>query len=163
MTVIEHNLQQLQLLSTVLLQLQPEHYRCIKDWPGQPSVGKHVRHVLDHYQQLRLAVASGRLDYRLRLRDEGAETDQAKALFWIGQLKPWLASLNAADLDSQLTYQFAEGQTYTSVERELDFVASHSVHHLALIHAMLEQWDYAWPDSAGVHSSTQEYQQQCAP
>ncbi len=163
MTVIEHNLQQLQFLSAILLQLHPEHYRQIKDWPGQPSVGKHVRHILDHYQQLRLAAGSKILDYRLRLRDQGIEADKVKASHWITELKQWLGSLKAADLDSQLSYQFAEGLTYTSLQRELDFVASHSVHHLALIHALLEQWDYAWPDSAGVHSSTVEYQKRCAP
>lgn len=163
MRIIEQNLQQLQLLSTLLLQVQAEHYCQVKPWPGQPSVGKHIRHVLDHYQQLRLAADSKQLDYRLRLRDEGVATEPAKALAWIARLTTWLQSLKAADLDGQLSYQFAEGQTYTSLQRELDFVASHSVHHLALIHALLEQWDYPWPDSAGVHSSTVEYQKRCAP
>jgi hypothetical protein len=163
MTVIEHNLQQLDLLASILRQLQPAHYQQTKDWPGQPSVGKHVRHVLDHYQQLRLAIDSGLLDYRLRMRDEETEKDQVKALFWISQLKQWLGSLSAAELDNQLTYQFSESRTYTSVERELDFVASHCVHHLALIHASVEPWGYPWPEVAGVHNSTVKQHKKCAP
>lgn len=163
MKVVEHNLQQLQLLSTLLLQVEPEHYCQIKPWPGQPSVGKHIRHVLDHYQQLQLASHSKHLDYRLRSRDKDVENEPAKALYLIAHLTSWLRNLKTTDLDSTLSYQPAEGVTYTSLQRELDFVASHSVHHLALIHALLEQWDYAWPDSAGVHSSTVEYQKRCAP
>lgn len=163
MTVIEQNLQQLDVLNTILQQVKPEHYLQEKNWPGQPSVGKHVRHVLDHYQQLWLASDSKRLDYRLRLRDKGAQTDPAKAMHWIERLRSWLQCLENADLECSINYQFAEGQTFTSLHRELDFVASHCVHHLALIHAILEPWDYAWPDHAGVHSSTLEYQKRCAP
>jgi len=163
MTPIEQNLHQLDLLSLIVQQVQPEHYCQIKDWPGQPSVGKHVRHVLDHYQQLQLAADSKQLDYRLRMRDQGAQSDPLKAQHWIERLQSWLHTIQADELDKQLNYQFAEGNTYTSLQRELDFVASHAVHHLALIHALMEPLGYDWPMEAGVHSSTQEYQQQCAP
>lgn len=163
MTVIEQNLHQLDLLRLILRQVQPEHYRQVKDWPGEPSVGKHIRHVLDHYQQLWLASDSHQLDYRLRLRDEGAQSDPRKALHWIERLQTWLQCLEADELDARLSYQFAEGTTYTSLQRELDFVASHAVHHLALIHALLEPWGYSWPAEAGVHSSTREYHKRCAP
>ncbi|MCC5853390.1 MAG: DinB family protein [Alkalimonas sp.] len=163
MSILEQNLHQLDLLSIIVRQVQPVHYQQTKDWPGEPSVGKHIRHVLDHYQQLWLASSSQQLDYRLRLRDEGAQSDPQKALHWIECLQSWLQCLEADELDVQLIYQFAEGKTFTSLQRELDFVASHAVHHLALIHAMLEPWGYDWPEEAGVHSSTREYQKRCAP
>lgn len=162
MQIIEQNRRQLDLLKSILIQVTKEHYQQKKAWPGQPSVGKHVRHVLDHYQQLWLATESGRLDYRLRLRDEGAQTNPAIALQWIERLETWLQCLEHADLEYQLHYLFAEGETYSSLHRELDFVASHCVHHLALIHALLDACGYSLPQAAGIHSSTQEYHRRCA-
>ncbi|MFU8784659.1 DinB family protein [Aliidiomarina sp.] len=162
MTVITHNLQQLDVLNTIVQLVKPEHYSQELNWPGTPSVGKHTRHVLGHYQQLRLAFENKQLDYRSRVRDEDIETQPARAIQWIEGIRSWLQSLHRADIECTIQYQFSEGKTFTSLHRELDFVASHCVHHLALIHSILEKWDYKWPENAGVHSSTVEYQKQCA-
>lgn len=163
MTVIEQNLRQLNLLKMILHRVQTEHYLQIKNWPGKPSVGRHVRHILDHYEQLKIALKSKHLDYRNRSRDISSEINISHAIKWIENLDIWLQGLGISELDMQLTYQFAEGKTYSSLKRELDFIASHTVHHLALIHVMLEPFDYEWPEEVGVHSSTQEHYKRCAP
>ncbi|MCH8536998.1 MAG: DinB family protein [Alkalimonas sp.] len=163
MNVIAQNLQQLGYLRSILQLVSLEHYQHCLAWPGEPSIGKHSRHVLDHYQQLWLASESKQLDYRLRLRDLGAQTEPSIALQWIDRLETWLHCLELSELDRQLQYQFDGGATYTSLQRELDFVCSHTVHHLALINGILLQLDYPMQPHLGLHSSTLEYLQQCAP
>lgn len=154
MNLIEHNQAQLAFIQTILNQVSQDHYRTIQPWPGQPSIGKHVRHVLDHYTQLQAAYACGALDYRQRSRETHIQEQPLAAAARVSGHIQWLGSLNECQLHRQLRYTCDGADTHTTLLRELDFVASHATHHLTAIHTIMHPLGYAWPTDAGVHPAT---------
>lgn len=161
-TLAENRLQ-LAFLDTILQQVNVVDYQQEFPLAGAPSIGKHIRHVLGHYTQLQQAVSLGEVDYRQRQRDRLVETNPLAALGLLQQQLDWLDSLAQQIISPNLRYKCAEGEGTTSLLRELDFVASHTVHHLALLKILLHQLGYNLPDTAGVHSSTLAYLKPCAP
>lgn len=108
------------------------------------AVGPHVRHILEHYQALLVALASGGcVDYDARSRNLGVQTDPAQTLTALKQLTAQFnshAMNHSAELNSPLTTRLKAGElgqltltVPTSLGRELLFLASHTVHHYALL------------------------------
>ncbi|MCT8125041.1 hypothetical protein H1D31_03165 [Alishewanella sp. BS5-314] len=160
--IIEQNFSQLGYIDGILRQVSAADYQKVLALPGEPSVGKHVRHVLGHYQQLQQGLQTGMLDYRQRERQQLIETNPLAALGLLQQQLDWLATLAGCEAIPIFHYQCAEGKGHSCLLRELDFVASHTVHHLAILQIVLLQLGYQLPAEAGVHSSTLEYRR-CAP
>jgi hypothetical protein len=50
--LIEENLQTLSQLRRLVAELSPEHYRQVFGARGCHTLGKHVRHIIDHYDAL---------------------------------------------------------------------------------------------------------------
>ncbi len=161
--ILAENRLQLAFIDTILQQVNTVDYQQEFPLAGAPSIGKHIRHLLGHYAQLQQAISTGEVDYRMRQRDRLVETNPLAALGLLQQQLDWLERLAQLNTNPHLRYQCAEGEGTTSLLRELDFVASHTVHHLALLKILLQQLGYLLPDTAGVHSSTLAYLQPCAP
>ncbi|GHG60737.1 hypothetical protein GCM10010919_04410 [Alishewanella longhuensis] len=161
--ILAENRRQLAFIDTILRQINAADYQREFTFAGAPSIGKHIRHVLGHYAQLQQAISTGEVDYRQRERDRLVQANPLAALGLLQQQLDWLDSLAQQIIDPNLRYQCAEGEGTTSLLRELDFVASHAVHHLALLKILLQQLGYNLPDTAGVHSSTLAYLKPCAP
>ena len=107
------------------------------------AVGAHVRHVLDHYESFLHGLESGRVDYDRREREREVE------LVVRTESAPGRAREGASSLG-----------------RELLFLASHTVHHYALIAVLVRLWGVAPDDDFGVAPSTLAYEQgaaACAP
>lgn len=106
---------------------------------GRPA-GAHLRHVIEHYDALALGVASGVVDYDARRRDPALENDPVLACDRIDGLarafSNWRAPVLAVAVEVRGKagvggdFDFALGST---IGRELVFVASHAVHHFALL------------------------------
>ena len=124
------------------------------------SVGGHVRHWLDHVTALLAAVDTGRLSYDHRDRGTPVETERWAALAAITQLTVRLHDLRASVLDRPLDVEIllsadGEPQTFRStVGRELAYVVSHSVHHNAIIGAMVQTLGGRVPPRFGYAPST---------
>jgi uncharacterized damage-inducible protein DinB len=124
------------------------------------SIGGHVRHWLDHVSALLASVETGRLSYDHRERGTSIETDRWAALAAITQLAVRLRDLRASDLDRPLDVESLlaaddEPQTFGStVGRELAYVVSHSVHHNAIIGAMVQTLGGRVPPRFGYAPST---------
>jgi uncharacterized damage-inducible protein DinB len=124
------------------------------------SVGGHVRHWLDHVAALAASVEAGTLNYDHRQRGTPVETERSAALAAITRLAAQLRHITAAHLDRPVEVEIlltADGsaQTFRStVERELAYVVSHSVHHNAIIGAMVQTLGGPVPPRFGYAPST---------
>ncbi len=158
-TLVEENRWSLQQLEAFLAVLSPAQYRYAFDAEGKQTLGRHLRHILDHYQALLEGGGAGRIDYETRDRDPGLEREPARALQRLSEIRDGLERLTEhSSTPLQLTYPVEEGgvslSLTTSLARELAFLTSHTVHHMALLGLLAQQLGVALPDAFGVHPST---------
>ncbi|MCH8551103.1 MAG: hypothetical protein LAT62_04140 [Natronospirillum sp.] len=155
-------------LAGLLDRIPRTHYALAAD--GRQSIGRHLRHITDHYAAFLAAVeapADFSLDYETRQRDPALETEPDKALQVIDALVDELDQLPEKCLQHPLRmcYPMAadpgSGEPATSIVevptcalRELVFLSSHTVHHMALIKPLAGKLKVRLPDSFGVHPST---------
>ena len=128
------------------------------------SVGSHMRHVLDHYSSLINGLASGVVDYDDRVRNTKVETDLSTCIRAAKELKCRLEKLKI-ELKSSLKVIVSantgesDAGAESTIGRELQFLASHTVHHYALIAIASRMQGIAPLDSFGVAPSTLKYLQ----
>lgn len=161
MELIAANLAQLHILEGIIRQLTVSQYAQRSKLPHEPSIGRHIRHILDHYLQLLEAIKKGKLDYALRTREAAVETQPEVALTRIATIREALHAFGSP-YSHPLVYQSATAPMASNLARELDFVCSHTIHHLALINIILTELGLDIEFATGIHSSTLEYERQCA-
>lgn len=128
---------------------------------GRGGVGAHVRHVLDHYACFLDGLAAGLVDYDSRERERDVETDRELA---VGRLERTLAALEGLEEPPERTLEVTVDagsgalRATSSVARELQFLASHTVHHFALVAAMLRAVGCEPGRDFGVAPSTLRYE-----
>ena len=108
--------------------------------PYASPVGMHLRHVIEHYDALLFPLEPGSVDYDRRPRDRELETQPAVARARLQALKTRLLEGPQAQLASPLQVRGLGGlagdfefAVDSSLGRELAFVASHAIHHFALL------------------------------
>ncbi len=117
--------------------------------PGVPAyakpVGAHLRHVIEHYEALLMPAEDGVVDYDARRRDAALEASPRLAQQHLLALQQHLAQ-QPCDPRQPLTVRGLGGlagefafELPSSLGRELVFVASHAVHHFALLVPHLRQ------------------------
>lgn len=134
------------------------------------GIGRHVRHVLDLYQCF-ISRAADRVDYDARERDPRTETDRTYALGRAGEVVKGLEALaeesgEAIPASAEILVNSNEGENPeglspwagSTIERELQYLLSHTVHHYALIGMMLRILGHKPPDDFGVAPSTLIYE-----
>lgn len=130
-------------------------------------VGPHLRHVIEHYEALLTGLDRGLVDYDARPRDRQLERDPRLARSrcdsladrYAGRLaEPWPETLLVA-CDGGLAGEerYRAGSTPL---RELLFVASHAVHHYALLRLALAPQGLTLPDGIGKAASTQRFERE---
>ena len=125
------------------------------------TIGKHVRHVLDHYQALLRACEheGATIDYDHRARDERTQTDPAPALRVIETVRVAVRAL-PDDAQRRVIVElltFAHGPTTlvaSTLARELAFATHHAVHHQAMIGAIAAEVGVRVPDLFGKAPAT---------
>jgi hypothetical protein len=146
------------------------------DGPQRPSfagpVGSHLRHIVEHYEALLFAGQPGVIDYDSRPRCRELETQPAEAARRLGALRAKLADYPADGLDAPVQVLGLAGSAGefafavpSSVARELVFVASHAIHHYALLAAHCQQHGIPIPADFGKAPATvahERAQQQAA-
>lgn len=129
------------------------------------GIGPHLRHCLDHFSAFLLGVPQGIVDYDTRERDQRLEQDAAFALETLEGIREALIQLCASDMEVPVTVLQIPAPGYDKamvpsvVERELLFLMSHTIHHLALMKLLAEQLGAALPTELGVAYSTIAHQQ----
>ena len=151
-------------LSDLVKSLSDEEYTQKPVGVIQSSVGGHVRHNLDHVAALLRGLRSGGVNYDHRDRGTDVERDRLAALAEILRLEeelttfPWHAVPHLLKLTALVAPDRPPVMTVTSAERELAFVASHTVHHNAIIGIMAKLLGADLPADFGHAPSTIAHQ-----
>ncbi len=114
------------------------------DAPGAPAyssyAGAHVRHVIEHYEALLFAPLATLVDYDARSRDRALEHSTTLARTRLLRIAQRLIDWPAVALSAPIRVRTRGGvfgevefSNPSSVGRELMFLASHAVHHFALL------------------------------
>lgn len=130
------------------------------------SVGAHLRHCIDHYDNFLAGVPSGNVDYDARQRKVELETDRKRAIEKLKSLEAALQDISELD-DKPVKVKMDCGNnedekswwTDSSVRRELQFLISHTVHHYAIIKMVLIASGCEVIEEFGIAPSTLRYHQ----
>ncbi|WP_407334345.1 DinB family protein [Enterovibrio sp. 27052020O] len=128
----------------LLHQLSDEQYNHVASPYLQSTIGQHMRHILDVFHAITAWPQSDFVDYDLRRRAHPVEKNKTIAIDeWIS-LYSWLETIREADLSTVMNISgevslkhHVASVTQSTLGRELSFVASHAVHHFALIRVSL--------------------------
>lgn len=112
------------------------------------TLGKHVRHVLDHFRAALDAASdpSIEIDYDHRERNVPMETDRAAALDSIRDLRERLRAVTGPMTDRPVRVRVmiagdgTEAALGSTLGRELAFAAHHAVHHHAMMGAIAAEF-----------------------
>lgn len=132
------------------------------------AVGPHLRHVLEHYEELLDGLGRRVLEYDKRRRDRLVETDATVALARFRALVDRLRKMvDGEALPDDVAVMLCGGidggdnfVTLSTPARELLFVASHAVHHYAIIKPVLADRGYAVGADFGKAPATIHYERQ---
>ncbi|SKB50474.1 hypothetical protein [Dyadobacter psychrophilus] len=152
-------------ISAMLDELNEEQFSFKLDVLSGASLGEHVRHVIEFFQELSRGYQTGCIDYDARRRDKAIETQRTYAII---KLREVAASLKTDNKPLRLAYadksSGVECEIVTNYERELIYNLEHTVHHMALMRIGVQLVaGIPLADHFGVAKSTIEYRQaQCA-
>ncbi|MCG3138162.1 MAG: hypothetical protein HJJLKODD_02022 [Phycisphaerae bacterium] len=152
-------------LAELVRLLSAEQYQQVPPGFDSGSIGQHVRHSLDHFSNLLDGLKQGLIDYDQRARGTAVESDRQTALELIEQLTENLCRRAGSDLNQPLRLRAiiaADGsqiETCTTLQRELLFILSHTVHHDAMMAVAARMWGVAVPEHFGFAPATLAYLQ----
>lgn len=125
------------------------------------TIGKHIRHLLDHFDAILVGVeAEAAIDYDHRERDVPMELRPVAALEGIERTRRRLAGLMARPLDGparirvMLAADGSEAEFGTTIARELAFATHHAIHHQAMMRAIAQEHGVAPGPDFGKAPST---------
>ncbi|KAI8997782.1 hypothetical protein BDB01DRAFT_772407 [Pilobolus umbonatus] len=133
--------------------------------PGS-TIGKHIRHVNDHFRLLFESLddtlsAEWVVDYDKRDRNNPSETDRAVAIENIRLLQQKLIECKQLPIDGPLillaTIDSEDANKYrfpSSLSRELFYSCIHAIHHYASIKAICIEMNVDIPSEFGIAPST---------
>lgn len=137
----------------------------VHELEGAPAFSKHagghVRHVIEHYETLLLRPGALVLEYDKRARDRELERCTRLARARLQRLQLRLAECSPTTLARPIRVLTRAGcagefeiSTQSTVARELVFLASHAVHHFALLQIYCAQHGLPVPANFGKAPAT---------
>lgn len=125
------------------------------------TIGKHIRHVLDHFRAALDGGSAGMcIDYDRRERDVPMETDRSLALVAIEELTGRIHAMDGAIIDGPVRVRVMVASDGRAVElrstmaRELAFATHHAIHHHAMVRAIAAEFGHELPEELGRAPST---------
>ena len=166
--LVDSNILVLQSAANILDRVSPHQFNQVIEPYISASMGKHFRHILDHYNCFLAGYEQGLIDYDDRPRNKRAEidpgfaSDTAKKV--IKALEGLKYKLLDADSDRSLEVTLstsvdepAQSRADSSISRELIFLHGHTTHHFALIAILLKLLDLETEQGFGFSPSTLAY------
>jgi hypothetical protein len=125
-----------------------------------------LRHIVEFYQAFLEGIASYHIDYDARRRDPAMERSRSAASAAIVAIIRELRSCPALRFNAIVWVRMeaapiaaiAEPFMESSIDRELQMLSSHTIHHFALIAMTLRLHGVAMPPDFGMAPSTLRYQ-----
>jgi len=120
----------------VIRSLTPEHF--VAAAPGHSSVAAHLRHAIEHFVCFFNGLETGEIDYDARERDPLLESSPDAATGALTAIRDGLLKFPCEALSSPIELRLLPAPglesivVTTSIERELAYLATHTVHHVAL-------------------------------
>ncbi|MEZ8083882.1 DinB family protein [Enterovibrio norvegicus] len=158
---VEGNFDVAKQAQNLLSLMNDEQYQFVAAPYLQSSIGQHMRHILDVYRALMAWPDNDFIDYDARRRAHPVETDFTIAQAEWQVINEWLASVTPTSINMALRVNgevslthHAPSVTASTLGRELAFVASHAVHHFALIRVSLSAQDIETDTSFGLAPAT---------
>jgi len=125
------------------------------------TVGRHVRHALDHFVALLSGYECRRtVEYDRRERGVPMETDRGAALIALARMRDRLGLVRQPDMDAPVRVRVmldasgADAELTSTLGRELAFAAHHAVHHHAMIKAIAAEHGHEASEAFGTAPST---------
>lgn len=160
--LIDFNCQVLDQASQVI-----EAYAQRADLDFAAHAGPHLRHVFDHYRAFVDTLPSGSVNYDDRGRDPRMEHDRVVAHECMVELRLRLQALETLPVEKPIAVILRGGMagedgfmSFSTVARELLFLASHATHHYALIRLHCAQHGIDLGPDFGKAPSTIRHEQQ---
>ena len=157
----------------VVVELDPETYRTVPEPFRTGSIGVHLRHCLDTCRALLEGLSAGRIDYCHRQRDPQVEELPSRFLAVCAELRDALAALGELDPARELVVlpePVVQGERpaalTSNLARELEYLRSHTLHHLAMVGVLLRGLGIDPGRELGVAPSTLAYwkeKERCVP
>lgn len=149
-------------IENALYQLSDAQYCYKNSLMGGATIGQHVRHITELYQEMVTGYSTGEINYEKRQRNLLIEQHRDYA---IAQMQEVPEQLNRADKKLLLAscYDTANNLVIeTCFVRELIYNIEHTVHHQALIKIGFKSaFAIDLPDEFGVAASTLKYRAAC--
>jgi len=129
----------------------------------QSTLGTHYRHILEHYRCFFSQLAVFKFRYDKRERDQELEVNIDYAKQTIQDIIQQFVNFDMALFTKKYTVAEEQSDAYlvddveSTLERELMFLQSHTVHHFAMIAAMSRGQGVSPDESFGVAIPTQNY------
>ncbi|CEG70923.1 hypothetical protein RMATCC62417_06736 [Rhizopus microsporus] len=128
------------------------------------TIGKHLRHLCDHFQLLYQQLSSNTINYDIRQRDTPAENERSMAKKKIREIQETIKSNDHISLDTPVSLtatihasDHEPCQFQSSFGRELFYCCIHAIHHYASIKAICIELGLSVPADFGVAPSTLQY------
>lgn len=147
-------------LAAVVDALDDEQYTRKGPAGFNASVGGHVRHCLDHVSALLAGVETGLVDYETRERGGAIETRRSDAVALMHDLDVKLERHIKIGPEHPVTTvvmlapEQAPLKSGSTFGRECGFVLSHTIHHSAMIGAMVREMGVDVPEHFGYAPGT---------
>ncbi len=128
------------------------------------SIGKHIRHIIDHYTCFFETLSHAYVNYDDRPRVNTVETKTHRACKELSNIVLQLSRFNAHQANPVHIYISATPDkdpvpAESSLQRELLFLQSHTIHHMAVIQLMLNSLGISVGSDFALSPSTISYNQ----
>lgn len=152
-------------ITDAVLQLSDNEFTGVIKPLGNATVGQHVRHIIELFEELQNGYDSGMVCYDNRKRDFALETDKLLVIERLHQM-----GITAARADKALvlkcSYSTEDGDDLSvnsNYKRELIYNIEHTVHHMALLRVGIEYISNVQiPRDFGIAVSTLRHKKVCA-
>ncbi|MDA0683594.1 MAG: hypothetical protein O3A57_04130 [Bacteroidetes bacterium] len=162
-TLVDSNRDFLRQAQRLILSITDESYVHSDGTIHQSGVGAHLRHVIEHYQRFLIGTRDGEVNYDARQRDMRIATDRNFACSVMEQVVEGLVDLGSEDAEVSVRMASSgdsmrtSDATQSSINRELQYLVAHTVHHYALIGFILRLQGIVPPEDFGIAPSTLQH------
>ena len=129
---------------------------------AETTIGKHIRHVVDHFVAYKHGLEKNLINYNQRSRNSVVETDPQRAKNSINEVLEWFGAHSESEQDVEVISEIdsfrAQDYTFASnTARELLYLINHTIHHAAYIKLLARTHNIELPEHIGIAPCTATY------